>query len=139
MTMSLLYVSTCLIRLPDEGREVDQIVRVARARNADLAVTGALVFTRKHFAQVLEGSSDAVEELMGNIVNDRRHTNVNVVEASPIGQRRFAHWSMAYAGPSTYVQRHIVPLLPRLQDAQKRAEHVVRLISLMQQLSQGES
>ncbi len=54
MLSSLLYVSTSLLPARDEQRFVSDIVAVARARNAALGVTGALVLGRGHFAQILE-------------------------------------------------------------------------------------
>lgn len=131
MPTSLLYVSTSLLSPAEEQPALDDIIAVARSRNTDLGVTGALVFTRKHFAQNLEGDAAAVDELMASIRRDPRHNNVNIVERAEIADRRFASWSMAYAGPSSYVDRHIVPLLPQLQEAGGRSLATERLIALM--------
>lgn len=133
MAFSLLYVSNSLIDPVEESREINDIVTVARARNAELAVTGALVLARRHFAQVLEGERHAVDELMGSIRRDQRHTSINVVDVVDLSERRFPMWSMAYVGRSTYVERQIAPLLPALQEARRRQEAVHRLIILMQE------
>lgn len=111
MITSLLYVSVSTLKLPDEAGEVYELVGVARSRNATLDVTGALIFTETHFAQILEGSAAAVEELMVSIRADRRHREVNTVSVIETPQRRFADWSMAYSGPSFYLDRHVTPLL----------------------------
>lgn len=111
MITSLLYVSVSTLKLPDEAGEVDDLVGVARSRNAALDVTGALIFTETHFAQILEGAAAAVEELMVSIRADRRHRAVNTVSVIETPQRRFAGWSMAYSGPSFYLDRHVAPLL----------------------------
>ena len=127
----LLYVSRSLLRLPHEGGEVDRIVAVARRENARLGVTGALVFTRAHFAQVLEGDEEAVEALMERIRNDRRHDSVTVVRKSLRDARLFPQWSMAYSGGSLYVDRHIKPLLeapPEPGATEPLAEKLVRLM-----------
>lgn len=135
MPTSLLYVSTSLLRAAEQAREVSDIIDVARARNAALGVTGALVLARGHFAQVLEGERTAIDQLMVSIQRDRRHTGINVVDIVQIAERRFSHWSMAYVGQSTYVGRQIAPLLPRLQEAQSREATVHRLITLMQEFT----
>ena len=132
MPISLLYVSNSLIAAA-ESREVNDIVEVAQARNAGLAVTGALVLARRHFAQVLEGERDAIDELMNSIRRDQRHTGINVVDVVELSERRFPNWSMAYVGRSTYVERLIAPLLPALQETRRRQESVHRLITLMQE------
>jgi hypothetical protein len=127
----LLYVSRSLLRLPQEAGEVDRIVAVARRENARLGVTGALVFTRAHFAQVLEGDEQAVEALMERIGKDRRHDGVRVVSKSMREARLFPQWSMAYSGGSLYVDRHIRPLLaaaPEPGATEPLAERLVRLI-----------
>jgi hypothetical protein len=127
----LLYVSRSLLRLPDQSGEVDRIVTVARRENERLGVTGALVFTRAHFAQVLEGEQQAVETLMERIRRDSRHTDVNVVSAGVREGRLFPHWSMAYSGGSLYVDRHIKPLLAPAAEpdsTDRLAEKLVRLM-----------
>ncbi|MEA3038010.1 MAG: hypothetical protein QOE79_523 [Sphingomonadales bacterium] len=127
----LLYVSRSLLRLPDEAGEVDRIVAVARRENARLGVTGALVFTRAHFAQVLEGDQGAVESLMARIRSDSRHDTVTLVSAGAREGRLFPHWSMAYSGGSLYVDRHIKPLLapgPEPGATDRLAEKLVRLM-----------
>jgi hypothetical protein len=133
MPISLLYVSNSLLDAAEEGPELNDVVAVARARNAALGVTGALVLARSHFAQVLEGERFAVDELMLSIRRDYRHTGINVVDVADISERRFTEWSMAYAGASTYVARQIAPLLPALQEAQRRTATIQRLFTLMQE------
>jgi hypothetical protein len=134
----LLYVSRSLLRLPDQGGEVDRIVTVARRENERLGVTGALVFTRAHFAQVLEGEQQAVETLMERIRRDPRHTDVNVVSAGPREGRLFPHWSMAYSGGSLYVDRHIKPLLPPGADPGATEHLAEKLVRLMREFTAQE-
>lgn len=86
---------------------------VGRSRNASLDVTGALIFTRRHFAQILEGSAAAVDELMKSIKADPRHEDVDVVEVKSVTGRQFTKWNLAYSGFATYVDEHIVALTDR--------------------------
>jgi hypothetical protein len=111
MESSLLYVSRKTVAWPDDATDVAAITEVARSRNAELAVTGALISTRANFAQLLEGPSAAVDALMDSIRADPRHREVRVVANGPIARRQFASWSLAYAGPSTYVAAVLEPLL----------------------------
>ena len=80
-------------------------------RNAELSVTGALISTRFNFAQLLEGPTAAVDALMDSIRRDPRHREVRVISTGPLARRQFASWSLAYAGPSTYVAAALEPLL----------------------------
>lgn len=100
MIYTLLYVSRNLVDVAGSSAEVSRIVEVSRPRNAALGVTGALIFAESHFAQSLEGTQAAVEELMQSIRRDPRHCDIRVLQAGEAQARRFAHWSLAYYGPS---------------------------------------
>jgi len=108
---SLLYVSHSII--PESEAEVvsKQIVATAVAQNPVFGLTGALLFTGTHFAQVLEGEKEAIDKLMENIRGDARHEQVRVVDQGPLAQRRFKDWSMAYSGPSVFVSRYVTRLM----------------------------
>lgn len=95
-------------RDPDHVRHINELALI---RNAGLLVTGALVATENRFAQVLEGPNANVDTLMVSILRDPRHTAINVIRDTPIRRRTFPKWSLAYVGPSTYVQGLIQPML----------------------------
>ena len=132
MITSLLYVSRSTLELPRQAQQIEAIVQVSRSRNAGIDVTGALVFTERHWAQNIEGPEAAIDELMESIRRDRRNTDVDVVYREPIADRRFATWAMAYAGPSTFVAGNVLPLTDPLPAAGKRKASE-RLITLMRQ------
>jgi hypothetical protein len=52
---SLLYVSRSRVAMPGGAAVVNAIVQGAVAWNGANGVTGALLFTERHFAQLLEG------------------------------------------------------------------------------------
>jgi hypothetical protein len=79
-------------------QELAHILGTARHNNRQLGITGALLFTEVYFAQILEGPLGAVETLFERIQCDRRHSDVTVLSFHPVASRRFAGWSMAYAG-----------------------------------------
>jgi hypothetical protein len=104
---SLLYVSSRQSRDGLYIRDVEDIVSPARTRNAALDVTGALVATPTHYAQMLEGSRTALDELLGSIGRDERHTDMRLIHLEPQARRELARWSLAYSGDSTYVAQLI--------------------------------
>ena len=108
--ISLLYVSCSTISPRARAQELQRIVNVAQAHNATMSVTGALVATTTHFAQILEGPQEAVAELMRRIRRDVRHKDIVVLSQTAIGGRRFPGWSLAYSGPATYMARKIKPI-----------------------------
>lgn len=132
--ISLMYVSRSSLSLKGDYEVVDDIVRIALSRNAQLHVTGALIYTELHFAQVIEGPSSALGELMESIVTDKRHTDVTVVARHKISKRRFSAWSMAYKGPSPFLDRHVKPLVAAPNLARQGEEMVERLSNNIQRL-----
>lgn len=131
---SLLYVSRSTLAIEGDDKEVAEIVDVATARNGSLNITGALIYTEQHFAQVLEGPIKGVRELMNSILRDKRHRDVTVVVEQKISARKFPRWAMAYSGAFPYLDRQIKPLLsPTLGEADRlRLGH--QLIANIEQL-----
>ena len=111
---SLLYVSESALH-PDQAEgEVCSIVDAAVIANQRMDITGALIFTGQHFAQIIEGDFPQIESLIKVISLDRRHRKPRILERLDIGERRFSSWAMAYSGPSQFVSRHVGPLLDDL-------------------------
>lgn len=101
------YASRSTI-VPHEHEEaLGEIVAVARSRNLELDVTGALIFTGERFAQHIEGPEEGIRELMASIKRDRRHEQVVTLQERSPPSRRFSGWSLAYAGPSRFVSRTV--------------------------------
>jgi hypothetical protein len=102
----LVYYSRNRIQKADADfqAEVESILRVSQANNAEAKVTGALIFNNGVFAQVLEGGRADVETTFERIQRDDRHDDVQVLSFEPEAERRFASWSMAFIGRS---KRHL--------------------------------
>ncbi len=95
--------------------EISQILETARKNNSQVNVTGALLFSTDHFAQVLEGPQQAVEAIFERIQHDSRHGDVTILESLTSEQRDFSEWSMAYVSPEECALTPEVDA--RLQDA----------------------
>jgi hypothetical protein len=121
-----MYASRSLLPGAWADRAIDDIVSASRARNAELDVTGALLFTGGWFAQFIEGSADAVAELRDSIGRDRRHADVKTLRSDRLSERIFDGWSLAYAGPSLFVTRQVNAAL---QQTPHSADRLVRLLS----------
>ena len=80
------------------AREVEGILAVSRRNNARVGVTGALIFNRSTFGQVLEGPEAAVEETYVRIEADPRHRDVEVLDLRSVEERAFGDWSMGFVG-----------------------------------------
>lgn len=98
----LLYVSENRIEgeVADVAREIETILDASRRHNDALGITGALIFNCGFFAQVLEGSREAVERMFELIRQDPRHDKIQLIFAGEVEAREFPHWTMAYIGRS---------------------------------------
>jgi hypothetical protein len=128
---SLLYISESTIEAGMAHSELGRIVATSRLRNPLFGITGALLFTGSHFAQVLEGEEDRISSLIAAITRDKRHTRLDIVSRYPIVWRRFPDWSMAYHGPSQFVSRHVNRLMNDrfLGDRSKAAEWLEEVLA----------
>ncbi len=128
----LLFVSISCIHPAIAGLIISELVSQAEKKNAYLEVTGALIFTGTNFAQVLEGPTNAIGDLMALIRRDPRHRSVAILHQSSLVERKFGNWSMAYHGPSTYVSRYVTRLMQpaTLSLQSKQIEELMTLISL---------
>ena len=129
---ALLYVSKSMLAVPEEVGQVRDIITISHARNPGLGITGALVFTQLHFAQLLEGPAGSLERLMASIRADPRHRDIEIVFDEPADERRFGSWSMAWCGSSFFFSQLIQPLSGRDPNAKLGVE-AGRLIRAMQQ------
>lgn len=109
---------------------VNDIVTVSVPRNGALTVTGALIFTGTRFVQFLEGPSSAVRDLRASIGRDRRHINVRTIAAGTAERRRFAHWSLAYAGTTACFDE-----LVRLSDLLKPSSAQILLAEMIRRFA----
>ena len=90
-----LYVSTIA---PDEPVSiVADIAGKARTFNAEHDITGLLVFDGMRFCQHLEGGAKQVTALMERILQDIRHTKVELLHHAALPERRFKSFSLGYA------------------------------------------
>jgi hypothetical protein len=130
---NLLYVSRATLPAHTDGDRLAEILAIARARNRALGVTGALIFTGDNFAQLLEGPRRSIDEIMIDIQQDPRHSNVSIVRDENGVGRRFQGWDMAYAGSSIFIARHVRVLAASFSTPSD--SHIARLMELMVSLS----
>lgn len=127
--LSLTYISraTHLGRhLP--GKVASEVARVSAETNRALGVTGALIFTTAHFAQILEGPSLSIERLMTKIEQDRRHSLLRVLQRRHVEARMFPGWSMAYAGGPVALDEFMAQSMAASEPSVQNAELLCRLI-----------
>ncbi|WP_413401096.1 BLUF domain-containing protein [Pseudoalteromonas sp. KJ71-7] len=80
--------------------DIENILQSARTYNVKTNVTGMLCFSNDYFLQCLEGSRTAVNNTYQQILNDKRHHNVIMLNYTQLPEREFEKWSMGYVPQS---------------------------------------
>jgi Sensors of blue-light using FAD len=76
--------------------ELLELLKIARANNARDGITGMLLYVDGNFVQLIEGPDDAVDRLYAKIGRDPRHSSLLKALDGPIGERRFADWTLGF-------------------------------------------
>ncbi len=92
--ISLTYISSARRSMNDV--QLTELLTTSRANNAELSITGLLLYVNEAFIQTLEGDSVAVHEVMRRIAADPRHFDVDVTLEEEIDARSFTDWSMGF-------------------------------------------
>lgn len=82
---------------PLSAEELYRLTIESQARNRREAVTGVMLYDDRNFFQWLEGPSEGIGRVMHSIRNDRRHTDIEVLNDQPARARAFGEWSMKLA------------------------------------------
>ena len=94
MTYQIIYSSESAT--PMQMDDLEEILEHARNSNGTKGITGALVYVDGIFLQILEGDTEAVQELMARISSDVRHETVTILKQEKIPAAIFSDWKMAY-------------------------------------------
>lgn len=92
--LSLVYASSAIKLLSDEA--LAEILRVSRTNNAQLDITGLLLYKDGNFIQVLEGPDENVRAVYQKIQRDPLHKSLMLLLEEPITERLFPDWSMGF-------------------------------------------
>jgi len=95
---------------PFQEDELAKLLTHSRSRNAQVGITGMLLYENSSFFQILEGPGEAVDKLYQTIAQDERHTNAVVIIREPIPKRSFGEWTMGYSSISANELNEIIGL-----------------------------
>ncbi|MEM7256469.1 MAG: chemotaxis protein CheB [Pseudomonadota bacterium] len=96
---AICYVSEARSSL--DKLELNDLVRRASESNFEHKISGFLCLHKGRYFQYLEGRHDAVQHLIAQIVNDRRHKVLNTIDLGTTQVRRYADWSMMRVNPAS--------------------------------------
>lgn len=89
---TLTYTSRARLDLGDE--DLAAIHQSARHLNALDGISGLLLYDGSRFLQIVEGTEDAVDNLVDRLRMDPRHSAFEVRDERFVDRRSFPDWSM---------------------------------------------
>lgn len=93
----------------------------ARTRNAQLDITGHLLYTEEVFVQCIEGPSASINSLWESLQRDDRHYDLELLARSPVNERRFKEWSMAFSSYPSLNRFNMEGFFPVKRDGMNEA------------------
>lgn len=117
---------------------VRDILLKAETHNQSVSISGFLAFDDRHFLQLIEGGSTAVNELYLKLARDARHESVRLVGYGEAGQRLFPAWSMGDASIGALDKETIFQFMPTgtFEPEKLTAESAIRLLTLLERVRQ---
>jgi hypothetical protein len=94
VVLSIAYVSVATKRITDD--DVAELLQTSRLNNQRDGVTGALLFHRDRFIQIMEGADEMVLSRFATIAADPRHRDVRKMREKSIETRQFPAWTMGF-------------------------------------------
>ena len=88
----VFYLSRADAAITDQA--VRQILLIAQRNNRQKDITGCLLYSGTHFAQILVGDPAVLDELVSRIRKDARHNSIVVAIDRETSIRKFPDWSM---------------------------------------------
>lgn len=127
---AVFYTSESCIEGGEDSSELRKLIEAAQQKNERLAITGALILAGNRFAQYIEGPAAAVQSLIASIAADDRHKQMAIAFDQSVPGRRFGRWSLAYAGASLYMWKHLEAVITSEGvERQDRLNSAMRLIT----------
>lgn len=75
--------------------DVRNILSISQRNNRRLDLTGCLLYSGRHFAQVLEGREEVIISTISSVTTDGRNRDIRILLNRQIPLRQYPTWSMA--------------------------------------------
>lgn len=111
---------------PLTRRDLFDIIQSARRFNDAHNITGILAYFGNQFVQILEGTTSAMETVMGRITKDARHMDVTVFHQEACSERLFSDWRMGFCDVNAHLP--LTQELKDLVDAEPNSRRIDRIL-----------
>ncbi len=116
---------------PFNKRKLLDLLHESRAYNSIDNITGVLMHKEGFFLQVIEGESEAVQNLFNRIIKDERHKEIRIAQDLKVTSRLFPQWSMGCAD----FNEPELSLLPGIRTDLSDPEVIEELISQLPEVA----
>jgi len=90
----IVYTSKYLGNHESIDSDLFDITKIAKIYNVQYKITGLLFFHKDCFVQIIEGTQQSLEGLMGILEEDKRHNQIIRLIDEPIKARSYSDWNM---------------------------------------------
>ncbi|MBF0302126.1 MAG: EAL domain-containing protein [Desulfamplus sp.] len=91
---TVIYISKASDSISHD--EIESILKSSRKNNAELCITGFLIYHNGYFMQLIEGRKESIETLLEKVMNDSRHSDIKIILRAFNERRLFTDWTMGY-------------------------------------------
>jgi hypothetical protein len=114
---------------PFRESELEKLGERAAEKNKTLDVTGVLLTSGGVFYQVLEGPTEAVDQIFAAIRADKRHTDLLVLGVEEnIDRRTFPDWSMKTVNLDAAAHVRLLPLKVLMEAVFEQQQHIDKMV-----------
>ena len=135
MFRRLIYTSVA--STPFQRRELVDLLQQSRGYNHADEITGLLLHDRGRFLQVIEGSPEAVSNLLERLSRDPRHDQFEVHRDGPTNTRLFPDWSMGLGDLSDPALAFLPGMVPESQQKTRLQWIVERIPELAEKIGEA--
>ena len=82
---------------------LENILKTSRLANPENGITGNLIYHSDLFLQILEGPTEAIDNLYRKILSDSRHSDIVKLREAQFHTRLFDSWAMKNDGYQSWM------------------------------------
>jgi hypothetical protein len=94
MIRQVVYTSQLQVSDADRTAMLDAISATSTRNNRSAGITGALLISGSLVVQLLEGPHPSIQDLLGRLLQDTRHTDLQIVHDTLVHQHELNIWEM---------------------------------------------
>lgn len=121
----IVYTSKASVQF--SKRSLLDLLHESRAFNSIDDISGVLMHSKGYFLQIIEGESEALDDLFARLLRDTRHNEVKIIRDSSADERLFSNWSMGCADFDEPELSMIPGILTDFSDPQVIEDLIIRL------------